>query len=300
MKLSVRVTAILLVIAAAAGCSAGASARPQPLVGVYEQGDPMTWAGVAKFTSATGIKPQVVVYYASWYEKFWPSFASVAQRNGAIVLIQLDPKGTTLSSISEGKSDRHLTAFAELLKAFKQKVLISFGHEMNGDWYPWGKGHESPGVYVAAWRHIVQVFRSVGATNVSWVWTISSLSEAPGPLRPWWPGSAWVNFVGIDGYYYSASDTYNSVFGSTIRQIRKFTEVPVFITEAGVGTNPNRVNQITALYADAAAGHVSGIVWFDVDQADGRYRSRYRQDWRLEDDPVALAAFKRAVDACCR
>jgi mannan endo-1,4-beta-mannosidase len=305
MKLSAPAAA-MLVIAAVAGCSGhgsslgpdapSTSASVRPLLGVYEPGDPVTWAGVAKFTSVTGIRPQIVVYYASWYEKFWSSFASLAQHNGAVVLIQLDPEGTTLSSIIKGESDRHLRAFAESIRDFKQKVLLSFGHEMNGDWYPWGKGHESPMLYVAAWRHIVQVFRSVGASNVSWVWTISSVNEAPGSLRPWWPGSAWVNFVGVDGYYYSAHDTYNSVFGSTLAQIRKFTKEQVLITEVGVGPNPSTANQVTALYADGVADHVSGIVWFDVDQQG----SPYLQNWRLEDDPVALAAFERAIRSCCR
>ena len=38
-----------------------------------------------------------------------------------------------------------------------------------------------------------------------------------GRSRHWWPGSSYVNWVGIDGYYYSPSDTFTKVFGGTIR-----------------------------------------------------------------------------------
>lgn len=150
-------------------------------------------------------------------------------------------------------------------------------------------------MFVAAWRHVVWIFRVAGASNAEWVWTVSSTNEANGPLRPWWPGSYWVNYVGIDGYYYTAADTFNSVFGATIAGIRHFSKAPLLIPETAVGPNPMRNSQIAALYAGAAADHVAGIVWFDAAQHDGIFH----QNWRLEDDPSALSAFRKAVQACC-
>lgn len=277
----------------AKGLSTSATARP--LIGVYEPGVPASWSELAKFTSTAGVSLQIVVYYSGWYEKFWSSFANVALHNDATVLVQLDPQGVSLKSISEGMSDRYLKSYAESVKTFGRMVLLSFGHEMNGNWYQWSDGHVSPAVFVAAWRHVVQVFRSVGVSNVRWVWTVASLNEPSASLRPWWPGSSWVNFVGINGYYYAASYTYNSVFGTMLSKIRAFSTAPAFITEVGIGPNPNRIKQIAALYAGATSDHFSGIVWFDVAQHGGLYS----QDWRLEDNPAALAAFEKAVHSCC-
>ena len=43
---------------------------------------------------------------------------------------------------------------------------------MNGSWFPWSEGVNGnrAGEYVAAWRHVHDIFTAVGATNVTWVW----------------------------------------------------------------------------------------------------------------------------------
>jgi mannan endo-1,4-beta-mannosidase len=271
------------------------SKAPRPLIGVYEPGAPTSWTPVTNFTTASGVHPKIVVYYSGWYEHFWSSFASEALHSNATVLIQLDPQNVSLNSISAGKSDWYLSSFAKSVKKFRGAVLLSFGHEMNGVWYPWGDGYVSPATFVAAWRHVVQVFRNERVSNVRWVWTVTSRNETAGSLRSWWPGSSWVNFVGVDGYYYTPSDTYNSVFGTMLSKIRVFSRAPVLISEVGIGPNPNRIKQIAALYAGATSDHFSGIIWFDEAQDGGLYS----QDWRLEDDPAALAAFEKAVNSCC-
>ena len=54
---------------------------------------------------------------------------------------------------------------------------------------------------MAAWRHIVTLFRAEGADNVTWLWTINRDTHGTGPIGKWWPGKAYVTWVGIDGYY---------------------------------------------------------------------------------------------------
>ena len=70
--------------------------------------------------------------------------------------------------------------------------------------------------FVAAWRHIVTLFRQPGADNVTWLWTVQKDGPGTGPIASWWPGAQYVTWVGIDGYYYRSSDTFASVFGQTI------------------------------------------------------------------------------------
>jgi hypothetical protein len=164
---------------------------------------------------------------------------------------------------------------------------------MNGTWYSWGDGHASPAAFVAAWRHVVGVFRAAGAANVTWLWTVNSIRGASSKLAQWWPGAAWVDWTGIDGYYFRATDTFGSVFGSTIAVIRTFSSAPLLIAETAVGTTPNRETQIDGLFAGVRAERLTGVVWFDQAQHAGLYH----QDWRLEDDPSALAAFTAAVAA---
>ena len=112
------------------------------------------------------------------------------------------------------------------MRNFGHAVVIGFGHEMNGSWYSWGYGHVAPSTFVAAWRHIVTLFRSQGAENVTWLWTVNQDRPGTGPVASWWPGAQYVTWVGIDGYYIRPSDTFATVFGRTIDQVRAFTHNP--------------------------------------------------------------------------
>jgi len=81
------------------------------------------------------------------------------------------------------------------------------------------------------------------------------------------------------------------VFGSTIADIRTISSAPPLITETAVGTTADREEQIDSRFADARAQRLAGVVWFDQAQHAGLYH----QDWRLEGDPSALAAFTTAA-----
>ena len=48
---------------------------------------------VTAFTAATGVRPDVVVYYSGWLEPFKAGFASTASRSGAVPLVQINPGG---------------------------------------------------------------------------------------------------------------------------------------------------------------------------------------------------------------
>jgi Glycosyl hydrolase family 26 len=276
-----------------AGSGSGSIGVPSSmLLGAYEAATPNSWSGMAQFATATGIQPKIALYYSVWNSGFNAGFAQTARQHGAYVFVQLQPDSVTLASVAAGDSDAYLRRYASAVRQFGHPVILSFAHEMNGNWYSWGAGHVSPATFVAAWRHVVDVFRDQGASNVTWVWTVNALNIGPkGALNPWWPGAQWVNWVGIDGYYYFSTDSFDSVFGQTIAQIRTFSQAPVMISETAVGLTADRETQIDALLAGARAEHVVGFVWFDKTQDNGVYH----QNWRLEDDSAALAAFKEGL-----
>jgi beta-mannanase len=141
----------------------------------------------------------------------------------------MEPKGINLAAIASGKYDGYLSAYAKAVRAYHHPVILSFGHEMNGDWYSWGYRHTSPAVFVAAWRHVVALFRSRAARNVTWLWTVSTFNKNSGVPSPaaWWPGSSYVTWVGIDGYYSKQSAIFASLFGPTIVAVRTLTRDPI-------------------------------------------------------------------------
>ena len=267
--------------------SAAAPVKPNSFLGVYEVGVPQSWAGISAFTAATGVRPGVVVYYSGWMEPFQARFAATAARHRAVPLVQMDPTGVSVAAIASGQYDAYLRSYASAVKASGGRVILSFGHEMNGNWYSWANQHTSPAVFVAAWRHIVTVFRQQGAGNVTWLWTVNVIDKRQGIPSPaaWWPGSSYVTWVGIDGYYYKPSWTFASLFGPTIKAVRALTIDPIMISETAVAPQAGKQAKIADLFAGVRAYGLLGLVWFDA--------NRHR-DWRLS-TPAAVAAFRRGA-----
>ena len=249
--------------------------KPGTYLGVYAARVPVSYAGVTAFTTATGVTPDVVMYYSAWYEPFHVGFATAAASHGAVPLIQMEPKGINLANITAGKYDGYLSQYAAAVRSYHHPVILSFGHEMNGSWYSWGHGHASPKAFVAAWRHIVRLFRTLGATNVTWMWTVNIMdlrnNKIPAPA-PWWPGSKYVNWVGIDGYYNKPSYAFAPLFGPTITRVKELTRDPILIAETGAPA-ADQPAKIADLFAGIRNYGLLGFVWFDTaDTGIGNYR----------------------------
>jgi mannan endo-1,4-beta-mannosidase len=151
-------------------------ATPGSYLGVFEPHIPNSYRLVSRFARTLGSPPDLVLDFTYWNEPFVATFARQAAAHGATVVIDMDPTGPSVAAIAAGKEDRYLETYANAVRAFGGPVVISFGHEMNGDWYSWGWTHTRPAVFVRAWRHIVTVFRHAGADNVTRLWTVNVIS----------------------------------------------------------------------------------------------------------------------------
>lgn len=139
-----------------------------------------------------------------------------------------------LANIAAGDYDPYITSVADAMKAYGQPVLLRFAHEMNGGWYPWGNTQgNTPAQYVAAWQHVHSIFAAEGATNVYWLWTPNVTGH---DTSVYYPGDAYVDFVGADGYNgpsYGGWRTPSAIFGPVLTNIRSFTSKPIIIGEVG-------------------------------------------------------------------
>jgi hypothetical protein len=272
--------------------AAPASARTPPVryLGVYERQALSSYAYVNRFAHAIGRQPNLVSYYSAWLEPFQTSFATAAAKHGAEPLVQINPIGVSLDAIAAGTYDSYLSSYAAAVRSYRRPVVLSFAHEMNGQWYPWGYRHTSAAVFVAAWRHIVTLFRMMGASNVTWLWTVNVINKRyhsiPNPA-PWWPGGSYVTWVGIDGYFDRASWKFAPLFGPTIAAVRKLTRDPILIAETGAARDADQPTKIADLFAGVRTYGLLGFLWFN---------SIGDRDWRLN-DPAALAAFRHHANA---
>jgi hypothetical protein len=264
---------------------------PASYLGVYESGALTNYQLVNNFTAAADKQPNLVGYYSGWNEQFQTSFAETASKHGAATIMQWDPTNIPVAKIAAGDYDAYLRSFAQSVRHFGHPVVIGFGHEMNANWYSWGYHQLPPATFVAAWRHIVTLFRGAGASNVTWLWTVQADEAGTGPIAAWWPGTKYVDWIGIDGYYYDPTETFGGIFGQTIAQVRALSHLPVLVSEAGVGPAAGQAQKIPDLFAGMRAYGTLGLVYFDIAQHQGTYH----QDWRIENSPVAETAFRQGA-----
>ncbi len=263
-------------------------AYPASYLGVYAKGAPRSYAPVESFAQATGVQPNLALYYSGWGEPFNAAFAVAAADNNAVPVIQMDPDHISLAAIAAGDYDPYLEMFADAVAGYGlrtgQGVVIGFGHEMNSVGPSW---RGSPGnVFVAAWQRVVTVFRDHKADNVTWMWTVNSVSS--GPVNSYYPGSAYVTWVGIDAYFRQPGDTFSSVFGPSISAVQSAAPgKPILLSETATAAGPTRGYQISSLFNGIRSRQILGFIWFDATGTTGT-------DWSVEGTPAA-AEFRQAA-----
>jgi len=256
--------------------------------GVEASGAPGSLSPVDTIAAEVGQNPNLIGQYVSWTRPFDAPAASNAASYSALYYISWEPFGTTVKAIADGGSDAYVTKFAQAVKAFGKPVAISFGHEFNGNWYPWGTTKSTAAEFVAAWRHIHKLFAQTGADNVIWVWNTNIVNPMPNvKLKPYWPGNAYVDWVGVTGYFATTGPhTFAGVYGPTMTEIRRFTSKPFLIAETAVESGPDETASAHALVNGVQArSNVLGFIWFNYDK-DG-------VDWTLggrSDVRAAIAA----------
>ena len=301
MRRSLTATAPMLLMFALASCSlapsitSGLPVRPpivppaNRIVGVFEPYDPGSYWQVRAFAKAVRMQPRLVVYYSDWGAPFSSHFAGEVHLHGGKPLVQIDPRQVSFAGIASGNQDGYLRSYAQQVRAYRYPVVLSFGQEMNGSWYPWGADHVAPATFVAAWRHIVRLFRAERVKNAIWLWDVNCNVPGSYAIKSWWPGNTYVSWAGVDCYYAYRSDTFDRMFASTIAAIRRLTSAPVLIGETAAGPVAGQPEKIMNLFAGVLRYRLLGFVWFDQAQDNGPYH----QDWRLEQNPRALAVFIR-------
>ncbi|MER5179615.1 glycosyl hydrolase [Streptomyces sp. NPDC002896] len=260
-------------------------------LGVALDGVPRSLKALDTYTKRIGKHPNVLEYYAAFGDGFDTSGVRRIYQRGALPFMAWEPFKPSLKSIADGKSDAYVKAMARDIVRLNLPIAISFGHEMNGDWYAWGRTKATPADFVAAWRHIHDIFQDAGATNVIWVWTPNVINPMPNvDLKQYYPGDAYVDWAGMIGYYtITGATTFKTLYGPTMREIRTFTKKPIFIAETAAQEGQRRRADVNDLFDGVEArDDVIGFIWFNIPK---------RADWRIEISPLALAQYrKRAQD----
>jgi mannan endo-1,4-beta-mannosidase len=259
-------------------------------IGIQANGEPNSLTPLIDISASIGRKPNVAGQYVAWGAPFDAAAAVSAWDYGSLYYMAWEPFGASVQRIAAGASDAYITRFARAVGALGLPVALSFGHEMNGNWYPWGTEQTQAATFVAAWRHIHNLFAAAGARNVIWVWNPNVINPVPQvQLKPYWPGTAYVTWVGLTGYFaLTGPHTFAGVFAPTMREIRRFTGKPFIIAETSVETGPAEGSSTLSL-VQGVASHpdVLGFIWFDFDKGG--------VDWQIESRPQVRADLAAAI-----
>jgi len=261
-------------------------ARHTHYVGLSVPGFPPDRSNLTALERKFQISPSAISIYMPLGMKIDMSAVTTVCAQGALPVIEIDSDAIPLGKVAAGDYDAVLTSYADDLKALDYPVAIDFDHEFNTMIYAWGAKDQSPANFIAAWRHVVELFRRVGADDVTWIWNPATNGKYTVPIRPWYPGDAYVSWVGLDGYFTDPQSTFQTVFGPTLADLTTFTRRPVFIDETGANPASQRIRAIDSLFDGVErTPAIKGLVWFDYGSAAGR-------DWMIQYDPGALAAFR--------
>ncbi len=107
-----------------------------------------------------------------------------------------------LSDVISGRYDTYIREFATAAKAWGHPFFLRFNWEMNGNWFPWHEGvnGNKAGESATAWRHVHDIFTSVGATNATWTWCPNVEYSGSTSLASLYPGDSYVDWTCLDGY----------------------------------------------------------------------------------------------------
>ncbi len=292
-----------------------------PASNVLEHG-----AAVQKYTDEVGKKPAFAWFSVKWqnanngaYQQFDPRLLDQFRTLGIMPGLNWDAsRGSALNTnqpdfswkaITSGTHDAYIQQVATAAAAYHYPFLMRVLEEMDGNWYPWGysvNGNSNPADFVKAWKHIVDIFRKAGATNVQFVWCLSAgvlnpgrISQYGDVLKQLYPGDDYVDWVALDGYGSLAGSPGNSlqvVFQPAYEFVKTYTHQPMIFYEVGASENPKdamaKANWITQGFLTTIPKmfpEVKAVAWFDGPADNGK------ENWAIDTSQNSLNAWKQVV-----
>ncbi len=277
------------------------SAETELKVGAW-LGEQPTDAGVKAFNQLQNRNLDIVHMYMDWSTNFNSIRTNVdsAYSNNATILITWEPWEYDTVQIMNGNADNYLKRMAQDMKSYGKEIWLRPLHEANGDWYPWAIGYKSGNntnsTYIAAFRHIVDVFRSEGANNIKWIFTLNCDNVGPNTsFEGIYPGDNYVDYNSIDGYNWGTTqswgstwNTFDQIFSRSYNSLKNYNK-PIFIAEwASAEIGGNKAQWITDSFNTIRSSYpkIFAAVWFSHNK---------ETDWRINSSEAVLNAYKNAI-----
>jgi hypothetical protein len=281
--------------------------------GAYTPGVPWDMAAQTNLESSLGKGMSILHWGQPWsrkgsFQRFPAAEATTVRNHGAIPMINWgswelgkgrDQPDYQLADITAGTYDSYIRQWALDAKAWGQPFFLRFNHEMNGWWqFPWAEqaNGNQPGDFVRAWRHVHDIFREVGATNVTWVWSPNIVSAQTTPLAAVYPGDAYVDWVAMDGYNTLNNGLwmdFATLYGPTYQEMLALApSKPIMLAEFASneegGSKPDWVRDAFLTQLPQHFPQIKAVVWFNWNSHSGMTAT-------FDSSAATLAAFREVL-----
>jgi hypothetical protein len=192
----------------------------------------------------------------------------------------------TLEAIARGDFDDDLRAWADGARAYGSPVVVEWGTEENGDWFPWSarwSNDASRSGFRSAYRHVVEVMRS-RANLITWVFHINAPDAAGERFERAWPGADVVDWVALSCY--GAQTPQDTHWDDFVRLLDEYVPrieamapgAPIVVAE--MGADVRNASGDAVRWADQAFGALVGGRWPSV-----RGFSWWSEHWENDGNP---------------
>ena len=297
--------------------------------------DVVTIERINDFEKLTGKDAAWVYFSDNWFDGIhfpWDETEAIREA-GSIPFIRMMPRSDwtegkldtlyTLQNIIDGKFDLDIRQYARDVKGFGTPVLIEFGTEVNGNWFPWSGAYngggetngygdpyvpDGPERFRDAYRHIIDMFRDERVNNVTWFFHVDANAEPQeswNTMKSYYPGDDYIDWIGIS--VYGAQEPgdewveFSDVLDGAIMEVSHISlNKPLAILEFGVidGQNPgsksewikNALNYITSdKYPRIKAISYWHSKW---DNGNGSI-----SNMRLDSSPEAIETYREIISS---
>lgn len=330
--------AAILAAISASTCAASVKLLPPPN-GIYHSARPdfgieddlVTKGRIRAFVRSAG-SPIVWAYVAFNWSKglVFPTKQCVTlNASGVVPLVGIMPRSVyednkdekvyTLARIINGYFDDELRECARAVRELGFPIMMEFGPECNGPWFQWsaarnGKDADSYGDrgvpdgaerFRDAYRHVVDIFRSEGADDVTWVFHVAAGAprESWNDIRHYYPGDEYIDWIGasVYGRRRDGEDArhFSDLMDEIYEEMCALSETkPLAVLEIGVAErveSADKPDWIRRAYADLISGRyprIKAVAWWNkIYRPDGS-----RSMLEIDSSPESLAAYRESVE----